>query len=68
MAEEKGRGSGLRSRVAILRHKAHLKIYVSFIFEGFGWVLGITAVESRFGVTGMSVGSSFVEPLPASAG
>lgn len=36
MAEEKGRGSGLRSRVVILRRKAHLKVCVRFIFGGVG--------------------------------
>lgn len=47
LAEEKGRGNGWRSGVAILRPKVHLKIYVHFfIWRGWG-IVCITAVESQ---------------------
>lgn len=59
IAEEKGRGYGLRSGVTILRPKAHLKIYVHFIFEGVGVNILHNCGAVTLGVTCMSAGNSF---------
>lgn len=65
MAEYEGKGSGLRSGVAILRPKAHLKIYVHFIFEGVGVNTWCNCSRVTLVVLCMSAGNSSFDPLQA---